>query len=78
MAKKIVVHNFFISKDPSKTHVVKTVLRKEGQNNYVGLGDLDTERLRQETSGLYYKCFTIIIYDPNDIGLYYKTRDNRN
>jgi hypothetical protein len=46
MAKKIVVHNFFISKDPSKTHVVKTVLRKEGQNNYVGLGDLDTERLR--------------------------------
>jgi hypothetical protein len=30
------------------------------------------------TSGLYYKCFTIIIYDRNDIGLYYKTRDNHN
>ncbi len=30
------------------------------------------------TSGLYYKCFTIIIYDCNDICLYYKTRDDRN
>jgi hypothetical protein len=28
--------------------------------------------------GLYYKCFTIVIYDCNDIGLYYKTRDDRN
>jgi hypothetical protein len=28
--------------------------------------------------GLYYKCFTIIIYDRNDIGLYYNTRDDRN
>ncbi len=27
------------------------------------------------TSGLYYKCLMIIIYDRNDIGLYYKTRD---
>jgi hypothetical protein len=25
------------------------------------------------TSGLYYKSFTIIIYDCNDNGLYYKT-----
>jgi hypothetical protein len=25
------------------------------------------------TSGLYYKSFTIIIYDRNDNGLYYKT-----
>jgi hypothetical protein len=24
--------------------------------------------------GLYYKCFTIIIYNRNDIGQYYKTR----
>jgi hypothetical protein len=23
--------------------------------------------------GLYYKCFTIIIYDHNDSGQYYKT-----
>jgi hypothetical protein len=23
--------------------------------------------------GLYYKCFTIIIYDRNDSGQYYKT-----
>ncbi len=30
------------------------------------------------TSGLYYKSFTIVIYDCNDIGLYYKTRDDRN
>ncbi len=30
------------------------------------------------TSGLYSKCFTLIIYDRNDIGLYYKTRDDRN
>ncbi len=25
------------------------------------------------TSGLYYKIFTIVIYDHNDIGQYYKT-----
>jgi hypothetical protein len=31
-----------------------------------------------DTSGLYYKCLTIVIYDRNDIGLYYKTRDDRN
>ncbi len=24
-------------------------------------------------SGLYYKCFTIVIYDHNDSGQYYKT-----
>jgi hypothetical protein len=23
--------------------------------------------------GLYYKCFTIVIYDRNDSGQYYKT-----
>ncbi len=27
-----------------------------------------------ETCGLYYKCFTIINYDRNDSGQYYKTR----
>ncbi len=26
-----------------------------------------------DTCGLYYKCFTIIIYDHNDSGQYYKT-----
>ena len=26
------------------------------------------------TSGLYYKCFMIVIYDPNDSDQYYKTR----
>jgi hypothetical protein len=30
------------------------------------------------TSGLYYKQVTIVIYDCNDIGLYYKTRDYGN
>jgi hypothetical protein len=25
------------------------------------------------TCGLYYKCFTIVIYDRNDSGQYYKT-----
>jgi hypothetical protein len=30
------------------------------------------------TCGLYYKCLTIVIYNRNDIGLYYKTRDDRN
>ncbi len=30
------------------------------------------------TGGLYYKQVMIVIYDRNDIGLYYKTRDNRN
>jgi hypothetical protein len=24
-------------------------------------------------SGLYYECFTIVIYDHDDSGLYYKT-----
>ncbi len=27
-----------------------------------------------DTSGLYYKCFTIVIYDRNNRGQYYKTR----
>jgi hypothetical protein len=26
------------------------------------------------TNGLYYKCFTIVIYDHNDSGQYHKTR----
>ena len=26
-----------------------------------------------ETTGLYYKCFTIVIYDRNDSGQYYNT-----
>jgi hypothetical protein len=26
-----------------------------------------------EICGLYYKCFTIVIYDHNDSGQYYKT-----
>jgi len=30
------------------------------------------------TSGLYYKHVTIVIYNHNDIGLYYKPRDDRN
>jgi hypothetical protein len=30
------------------------------------------------TCGLYYKQVMIVIYDRNDIGLYYKTRDDRN
>jgi hypothetical protein len=30
------------------------------------------ERL-SDTSGLYYKCFTIVIYNRNDSGQYYKT-----
>ncbi len=30
------------------------------------------------SNGLYYKQVTIVIYDRNDIGLYYKTRDDRN
>ncbi len=29
--------------------------------------------LRDQTSGLYYKCFMIVIYDRNDSGQYYKT-----
>jgi hypothetical protein len=29
-------------------------------------------------SGLYYKHVTIVISDRNDIGLYYKPRDDRN
>jgi hypothetical protein len=28
--------------------------------------------------GLYYKQVTIVIYDRNDSGLYYKTRDDPN
>jgi len=29
--------------------------------------------VQSPTSGLYYKCFMIIIYDCNDSGQYYKT-----
>jgi hypothetical protein len=29
--------------------------------------------LKKSTSGLYYKCFTIVIYDHDDSGQYYKT-----
>ncbi len=36
------------------------------------------QRLPKSTSGLYYKQVMIIIYNRNDIGLYYKARDNRN
>jgi hypothetical protein len=31
-----------------------------------------------KASGLYYKQVMIVIYDRNDSGLYYKTRDDRN
>jgi hypothetical protein len=30
------------------------------------------------TSGLYHKTIMIVIYDRNDIGLYYKTKDDCN
>jgi hypothetical protein len=33
---------------------------------------------RSVASGLYYKQVMIVIYDRMDIGLYYKTRDDRN
>ena len=33
-----------------------------------------TKNLKKESSGLYYKCFTIVIYDCNYSGQYYKTR----
>ncbi len=36
------------------------------------------DRHSDDTSGLYYKQVTIVIYDRNDIGLYYKTRDDHN
>ncbi len=34
--------------------------------------------VRWQLSCPYYKCFTIVFYNRNDIGLYYKTRDDRN
>ncbi len=43
----------------------------------ITLGLISNEAL-SPTSGLYYKQVTIVIYDRNDIGLYYKTRDDRN
>ncbi len=33
----------------------------------------EIEVLWIQSSGLYYKCFTIIIYNYNDSGQYYKT-----
>ncbi len=30
-------------------------------------------RDNKNSSGLYYKCFTIVIYDLNDNGQYYNT-----
>jgi hypothetical protein len=35
-----------------------------GRKKFYGIG----------TYGLYYKCFTIVIYDRNDSDQYYKTR----
>ncbi len=32
-----------------------------------------TPRAENSTRGLYYKSFTIVIYDCNDSGQYYKT-----
>jgi hypothetical protein len=29
--------------------------------------------IMSDTCGLYYECFTIVIYDRNAIGQYYKT-----
>ncbi len=34
--------------------------------------------LLRDICGLYYKQVMIVIYDHNDIGLYYKTRDDCN
>jgi len=35
---------------------------------------LENEKVESaDISGLYYKCFTIIIYDCNNSGQYYKT-----
>ncbi len=34
--------------------------------------------LGKSNCGMYYKCFSIVIYNHNDIGLYYKTRDDHN
>ncbi len=39
---------------------------------------IETKKRFYLSSGLYYKCFTIVIYDCNDIGLYYKPRDDHN
>ncbi len=36
-------------------------------------GELSKKNIYQ-SGGLYYKCFTIVIYDHNDSGQYYKTR----
>ncbi len=35
-------------------------------------------KIQWSSVACYYKCFTIVIYDRNDIGLHYKTRDDRN
>ncbi len=32
-----------------------------------------TSRIKTQPSGLYYKCFMIVIYDRNDSGQYYKS-----
>jgi hypothetical protein len=40
--------------------------------------DLAEKWCHLAVNDLYYKFFTIVIYDCNDIGLNYKTRDNHN
>ena len=41
-----------------------------GFQKHISLADDIVQSL---TSGLYYKCFTIVIYDGNDSGQCYKT-----
>jgi len=43
-----------------------------------GLYYKDITIVNDDSSGLYYKQVMIVIYDCNDIGLYYKTKDDHN
>jgi hypothetical protein len=49
--------------------VFQTKLKEKKLAYLSGEGYLEWEK----TCGLYYKCFTIVIYDRNDSVQYYKT-----
>ncbi len=46
----------------------------ESLNDKIKLLENQVKTSLVHLSGLYYKCFTIVIYDRNDSGQYYKTK----
>jgi hypothetical protein len=62
----------------NKSFVTHVIIVEQLKLMYIDAALVTKKIFFVDYSGLYYKCFAIVIYDRNDIGLYYKTRDDRN